>query len=125
MHRQEERWEDLLQTARDFDESVTFRRLSEIIESTEDDVDEAWLHAQELIDSCAEDVKRQTNDASPKVLNTPAPLQSMTTTVPIAHTMTQSEIQKLMVLYHTPCTNVSCINTRVVCATIAHHWQRN
>ena len=43
MHRLQGGWEDLLQTAREYDESVTFRRLSEIIESTEDAADEAWL----------------------------------------------------------------------------------
>ena len=57
MHHLQGRWEDLLQTARDFDESVTFRRLSEIVESTEDAVDEAWLHAKELIGSCVEDAQ--------------------------------------------------------------------
>ena len=52
MHHLQRRWKVLLQMARDFDESVTFRRLSDIIESTEDTVDGAWLHAKELMDPC-------------------------------------------------------------------------
>ena len=55
MHRLKEQWEDLLQTTRDFDESVTFRSLSAMIDSMEDATDEAWLHAKEIIDSCLED----------------------------------------------------------------------
>ena len=52
LRRLQERWEDVLETACEFDESVTFRRLSDIVESTEDTVDKAWSHAKEFIDSC-------------------------------------------------------------------------
>ena len=120
MHRLQGRWEDLLQMARNFDESVTFRRLSEIVESAEDAVDEAWLHAKELIDSCAEDDKRRTNDISPNVRITPAPLHSMATTLQLEHTTTQGETPKLTVLHHTSDTNVSRVNTTAVFATVAH-----
>ena len=39
-------WEDLLQMARDYNESITFRCLSAMIDSTEDATDEAWLYAK-------------------------------------------------------------------------------
>ena len=35
-------WEDLLQMARDFNESVTFRHLSALIDTVEETADKAW-----------------------------------------------------------------------------------
>ena len=55
MDRLHRRWEDLLQVARDYDESVTFRPLSEMIDSIEDTTDDAWLHAKKFLDACVED----------------------------------------------------------------------
>ena len=122
LHHLQERWEDMLQTAREFDESVTFRRLSDIVESTEDTVDEAWLHAKEFIDSCEADVKHRPNDPFPATLNTPSPLQPTAATRRTEHLKSQSENPKPTVLHHTPTTNVSRVNTKeAVCATVAHH----
>ena len=54
LHHLQGRWEDLLQTAREFDESVTFERLSNIVEYTEEAVHEAWLYAKAFMASCEE-----------------------------------------------------------------------
>ena len=125
LHHLQERWEDMLQTAREFDESVTFRRLSDIVESTEDTVAEAWLYAQEFIDSCEADVQHQPNISFPATPNTLSPLQPTAATGRTGHVKSQSENPKLTVLHHTPATNVSRVNTTAVCATIAHHGVPN
>jgi len=54
MYRLRERWEDLLQTADDHDESATFERLSNIMDYTEDFVNDAWFDAKSFTCSCEE-----------------------------------------------------------------------
>ena len=88
MNRLQGRWEDLLQTARDFDESVTFRHLSEIIESTEEDVEEAWLNTKQLIDSHAENDTRRTPDTPPHGRGVPISFQSTAMTLQPEHKAT-------------------------------------
>ena len=41
----------MLQIATDFDESVVFKRLSDLIEFAEEVTDNALLHAEEFLDS--------------------------------------------------------------------------
>ena len=100
MHRLQGRWEDLLQTARDFDESVTFRRLSEIMESTKDEADEEWLNAKQLMDSYAEDNTRQIPHTSLHVMGVPASLQSTPTTLQPEHKTILGESQCIMRPYN-------------------------
>ena len=59
--------------AKEFDESVIFRRLSDIIESTEDTVDEAWLYSKERVDPYVEDETHGT----PHIQDASIPLQLM------------------------------------------------
>ena len=72
----QDRWEDVLKTARGYDESVTFRRLSEIVETPEDIVDEAWSHAKEFIDSYETDAQHRSHNTTPVTPYTSSPLRT-------------------------------------------------
>ena len=61
MHRLRERWEDLLQAADDHNESATFERLSNIMEYTEDVVNDTWLDAKSFM-------SRQSSSSIPEAL---------------------------------------------------------
>ena len=103
----------MLQTAQEFDESVTFRRLSDIVESTED---------TEFIDSCEADVTHRPNHSSPATPNDPSHLQPTAATERTEYVASHVENPELTVLHHTTTTNVSRVNTpEAVCATIALH----
>ena len=62
MYRLRERWEDLLQTADDHDESATFERLSNIMDYTEDYVNDAWFDAKSFMCSCEELIRYRLDD---------------------------------------------------------------
>ena len=62
LHHLREGWEDLLQTASEFDESATFEQLSDIVEYTEDAVREAWLDAKGFMSSCKEKLRYRLSD---------------------------------------------------------------
>ena len=62
MYRLRERWEDLLQTADDHDESATFERLSNIMDYTEDCVNDAWFDAKSFMCSCEELIRYRLDD---------------------------------------------------------------
>ena len=62
MYRLRERWEDLLQTADDHDESATFKRLSNIMDYTEDFVNDAWFDAKSFTASCEELIRYRLDD---------------------------------------------------------------
>ena len=118
LHHLQGRWEDLLQTAREFDESVTFERLSNIVEYTEEAVHEAWLYAKVFMASCEEMFRYCLNDTFLAKVYTPEPLP-LSPTGHIACKPSSEENPELAVLHHTPA--VSRVNTTAVCATVAHH----
>ena len=62
MHRLRERWEDLLQVADDHDESATFERLSNIMDYTEDVVNDTWFDAKSFMSSCEELIRYRLDD---------------------------------------------------------------
>lgn len=103
MRRLQRRWDVLLQIASEFDESVTFRRLSDIIDSTEDTVDKAWLYAKERLNPYVEDGTHGT----PRVQDASTPLQSTVTTLQPECKATKGAPPKLTVLHHASDTNVT------------------
>ena len=118
----QERWEDMLETARGFDESVTFRRLSDIVESTEDTVADAWFHATDFIDSCEVDVPHRSRRFSLATPNKPSYLQPTAATEHTGYATSHVDSPEPTVPHHTPTTDVSRVNTpAAVCATIALH----
>ena len=118
----QERWEDMLETAREFDESVTFRRLSDIVESTEDTVADAWFHATDFIDSCEVNVTHRSRRFSLATPNKPSYLQPTAATEHTGYATPHVDNPEPTVLHHTPTTDVSRVNTpAAVCATIALH----
>ena len=62
MYRLRERWEDLLQTANEHDETATFERLSNIMDYTEDFVNDAWFDAKSFTSSCEELIRYRLDD---------------------------------------------------------------
>ena len=116
LHRLQRQWNVLLQMAKEFDESVTFRRLSGIIESPEDTMDEAWLYAKERVDPYVENETHRT----PSILDASTPLQPAAASLQSEHKANKDEHPKLTVLQHASDTNVSRVNTTAVCATVAH-----
>ena len=117
MYHIRERWEDLLQAADDNDESATFERLSEIMEYTEDEVNDKWREAKSFISSCEEQIRYRLDDTFlPSIyassLTLPPPTNREIQTLP-------REKPELAVLHHpvAPLSN----NMATTCATIANY----
>ena len=102
------------QKARDYDESVTFRSLSAMIDSTEEATDEAWLHAKEIIDSCVEDDTQQALYNPSHLKETPTSLRSTLTISLPEHNTDQGEISERTEQHHTPYTSISCVDTTTI-----------
>ena len=92
-------------------QSVTFERLSDIVEYTEEAVNEAWLHARTFMDSCEEAFRYCIYDTFLAKVYTLEPLP-LSPTRHIAHKPFPDENPERVVLHHT--TTVSRINTMAV-----------
>ena len=148
MHQLRDRWRDLLQTAKEFDESATFRQLSDIVEYAEDSIMEAWLEARSFMSSCKEKLRYRLNDTFladiftsvptqlppiPQVIPTQSPRKrdlKYHLSDTFLHDIFASEPSQLPISHRkeTPelavqqqAPTVSRVNTMAICGAIAHH----
>ena len=117
MHYLRERWEDLLQAADDHDKSATFERLSNIMEYTEDVVNDTWLDAKSFMSSCEEQIRYRLDDTF-----LPGNYASAPTLLPRANHEVQTSPRgrpELAVLHHPIA--ISNADTTTACATVAYY----
>ena len=117
MHHLPERWEDLLQAADDHDESATFERLSNIMEYTEDVVNDTWLDAKSFMSSCEEQIRYRLDDTF--LPNTYASAQTLLPQANHKAKISPRERPELPVLHHP--IPISDADTTTACATVACH----